>query len=92
MTRQLTEDALQAAGIAVRRTLEIGSRESIRQAILCGLGISLIPSREIPSHPDLAALDIQGADIEMHEYLYCLRERQPVQLIARFLEMAPAAD
>jgi len=40
---------------------------------------------------DLAALDIQGAEIVMHEYLYCLRERQPVQLIARFLEMAPAA-
>lgn len=91
MTRQLTEDALLAAGVSVRRTLEIGSRESIRQAILCGLGISLIPSREIPSHPDLAALDIEGADIVMHEYLYCLRERQPVQLIARFLEMAPAA-
>ena len=91
MTRQLTEDALQQAGVTVRRTLEIGSRESIRQAILCGLGVSLIPSREIPSHPDLAALNIQGADILMHEYLYCLRERQPVQLIARFLEMAPAA-
>jgi hypothetical protein len=38
------------------------------------------------------ALDIQGPQILMNEYLYCLRERQPVQLIARFLEMAPAAD
>ena len=80
-----------ATGRRQRRTLEIGSRESIRQAILSDLGISLIPSREIPSHPDLAALDIEGAEIVMHEYLYCLRERQPVQLIARFLEMAPAA-
>ena len=71
MTRQLTEDALRAAGVTVRRTLEIGSRESIRQAILCELGISLIPSREIPSHPDLAALDIQDAGIVMNEYLYC---------------------
>ena len=91
MTRQLTEDALAQAGVTVRRTLEIGSRDSIRQAILCDLGISLIPSREIPSHPDLAALDIQGAEIMMNDYLFCLRERQPVQLIARFLEMAPAA-
>ncbi len=91
MTRQLTEQALQAAGVTLRRTLEIGSRESIRQAILCDLGISLIPSREIPSHPDLVALRIEDSDMLMHEYLYCLRERQPVQLIARFLEMAPAA-
>ena len=43
MTRQLTEQALRQAGVSVRRTLEIGSRESIRQAILSDLGISLIP-------------------------------------------------
>lgn len=91
MTRQLTEEALASAGVRVRRTLEIGSRESIRQAILCQLGVSLIPSREIPTHPELATLDIADADIVMHEYLFCLRERQPAQLIARFLEMAPAA-
>lgn len=38
MTRQLTEEALQKAGVAPARVLEIGSRESIRQAILCNLG------------------------------------------------------
>lgn len=89
MTRQLTEDALRTAGVTVKRTLEIGSRESICQAVLCELGISLIPSREIPSHPELTALDIEDIGVAMHEYLYCLRERQPMQLIARFLEMAP---
>lgn len=92
MTRQLTENALQAADIRVRRTLEIGSRESIRQAILCDLGVSLIPSREAPTHPDLVSLEIADVTVMMHEYLYCLRERQPVQLIARFLDMAPEAD
>ena len=91
MTRQLTEQALQQAGVAPMRVLEIGSRESIRQAVLFNLGISLIPSREIPAHTELATLAVAGADILMHEYLYCLRERQPAQLIARFLEMAPAA-
>jgi len=92
MTRELTETALASADVTVRRTLEIGSRESIRQAILCDLGVSLIPSREAPAHPDLATLEITDATIVMHEYLYCLRERQPVQLIARFLEMAPTAS
>lgn len=91
MTRRLTETALEAAGVTVGRILEIGSRESIRQAILCDLGVSLIPSREAPTHPDLVTLEITDATIVMNEYLYCLRERQPVQLIARFLEMAPTA-
>jgi len=92
MTRQLTEDALAQAGVTPARVLEIGSRESIRQAVLCNLGLSLIPAREIPAHPHLAALTLADARILMHEYLYCLRERQPVQLIARFLELAPTAD
>lgn len=91
MTRQLSEQALMQAGVVPARTLEIGSRESIRQAVLCNLGISLIPAREAPAHPQLAALPITGTPIMMHEYLYCLRERQPVQLIARFLELAPQA-
>ncbi len=89
MTRQLTEQALAEAGVTPATILEIGSRESIRQAVLCNLGLSLIPAREAPAHPQLAALELSGTRIMMHEYLYCLRERQPVQLIARFLELAP---
>ncbi|KCV51417.1 aminoethylphosphonate catabolism associated LysR family transcriptional regulator [Bordetella bronchiseptica MBORD675] len=91
MTRQLTEEALQKAGVAPARVLEIGSRESIRQAILCNLGVSLIPSREVPAHAELATVAIADTEVLMQEYLYCLRERQPVQLIARFLELAPSA-
>ncbi|KDC41649.1 LysR family transcriptional regulator [Bordetella bronchiseptica] len=91
MTRQLTEEALQKAGVAPARVLEIGSRESIRQAILCNLGVSLIPSCEVPAHAELATVAIADTEVLMHEYLYCLRERQPVQLIARFLELAPSA-
>ncbi|ARP77349.1 MULTISPECIES: LysR family transcriptional regulator [Bordetella] len=91
MTRQLTEEALRQAGVTPARVLEIGSRESIRQAILCDLGVSLIPSREVPAHAELATVAIADTEVLMHEYLYCLRERQPVQLIARFLELAPSA-
>ncbi|MFU1998580.1 LysR family transcriptional regulator [Bordetella avium] len=92
MTRQLTEQALSDASITPSRVLEIGSRESIRQAVQCNLGISLIPAREVPAYAELATLDLSDCRILMHEYLYYLRERQPVQLIARFLELAPQAE
>jgi len=92
MTRNLTEQAFKDAGVVPPRTLEIGSRESIREAILCNLGVSLIPRCEVTTHPALVALPLDGADIVMNEYVYCLRERQPVQLIARFLEMTPRVD
>lgn len=54
-------------------------------------GVSLIPSREVPAQAELATVAIADTEVLMHEYLYCLRERQPVQLIARFLELAPSA-
>jgi len=92
MTRDLTEQAFQRAGVQPTRTLEIGSRESIREAILCNLGVSLIPRCEVAPHTGLIALAIDGVEIVMNEYVYCLRERQPVQLIARFLEMTPCVD
>ena len=91
MTRQLTEEALRQAGVSVRRTLEIGSRGVDPAGHPERPGDQPDPLARNPFPSDLAALDIEGAEIVMHEYLYCLRERQPVQLIARFLEMAPAA-
>lgn len=89
MTRQLTEDTMTQVGVAPSRTLEIGSREAIRQAVLCQLGVSLIPASEVPPHPQLAALELSDCTVMMHEYLYCLRERQAVQPIERFLALAP---
>ncbi len=89
MTRDLTEQAFAEAGVVPARKLEIGSRESIREAILCNLGVSLMPGREIAPHSGLIALALEGVSIVMNEYVYCLRERQPVQVIARFMEMTP---
>ncbi|TSH93131.1 LysR family transcriptional regulator [Verticiella sediminum] len=90
MTRQASEALLVEAQVQPRRVLEIGSREAIRQAVLCGLGVSLMPVREVASHPDLLALPLRGIQAQMCEYLYCLCERRPVQAIARFLALAPA--
>jgi hypothetical protein len=58
---------------------------------------SSVPAQGSPQLADLrlrgraegtAALDIEGADVVMHEYLYCLRERRQARLIAGFLEEA----
>lgn len=50
--------------------MEIGSRESIREAVIRGLGVSIIARHEVPSRPDLKMLDFEGSSAEMSEHLY----------------------
>ena len=92
-TRQLTEDLLANAGVSFGPLLEIGSRESIREAVLRGIGISIIARQEVPHDPQLRVLTLEGAPL-IAEYLYCLKERKSARLPAAFLglaqEMAPA--
>ena len=86
-TRRLTEQMLEEAGVKVGSLLEIGSRESIREAVLRNIGISIIARHEVPHNPELRVLALEGAPV-MHEYLYCLKERRQARLPAAFLGVA----
>ena len=92
-TRRLTEELLATAGVSFGPLLEIGSRESIREAVLRNIGISIIARQEVPHDPQLRVLTIENAP-QIPEYLYCLKERKGARLPAAFLglaqEMAPA--
>ena len=86
-TRKLTEQMLEEAGVKVGALLEIGSRESIREAVLRNIGISIIARHEVPHNPELRVIGLEGAPV-MHEYLYCLKERRQARLPAAFLGLA----
>ncbi|MBT8766680.1 LysR family transcriptional regulator [Metapseudomonas boanensis] len=86
-TRQLTEAMLKEASIGIGPLLEIGSRESIREAVIRNLGISIIARHEVPDNPDLCVLELKGAPC-IDEYLYCLKERRQARLPAAFLALA----
>jgi len=86
-TRTLTEGMLQRAGVAPGPLLEIGSRESIREAVLRNIGISVIARHEVPDNPDLRVIELEDAPV-IPEYLYCLRERKQARLPAAFLSIA----
>ena len=67
--------------------LEIGSRESIREAVLRNIGISIIARQEVPHDPQLKVLTLENAPV-ISEYLYCLKERKSARLPAAFLGLA----
>ncbi|MDE1168431.1 MAG: LysR family transcriptional regulator [Pseudomonas sp.] len=86
-TRSLTEEWLGQEGVKLGSLLEIGSRESIREGVLRNIGVSIIARHEVPHNPELRVLTVEGAP-QMHEYLYCLKERRQARLPAAFLGLA----
>ncbi|SCX66071.1 aminoethylphosphonate catabolism associated LysR family transcriptional regulator [Pseudomonas sp. NFACC32-1] len=86
-TRQLTEQMLRKAAVAQGPLLEIGSRESIREAVLRNIGISVIARHEVPDNQELRVIALDDAPL-IPEYLYCLRERRQARLPAAFLAIA----
>lgn len=86
-TRKITEKLLEEAGVGYGPLLEIGSRESIREAVLRNIGISIIARQEVPQDPQLKVLTLENAPV-IHEYLYCLKERKSARLPAAFLGLA----
>ena len=84
-TRNVLEKALSAAGIRVKVPVEIGSRESIREAVAAGIGLGAVS--EIAFIPDsrIVALPIDDAEIYTHSHIICLDERRSTRVIAAFL-------
>lgn len=86
-TRLLTERMLREAGVVPGPLLEIGSRESIREAVLRNIGVSVIARHEVPENPELRVIELDDAPL-IPEYLYCLKERRGARLPAAFLALA----
>ena len=89
-TRLLTLELLRDAGVQPGPLLEIGSRESIREAVLRNIGVSIIARHEVPENPLLKVVELEGAPL-IAEYLYCLKERRQARLAAAFLGLAREA-
>lgn len=90
-TRIATEQMLAEAHVVPGSQMEIGSRESIREAVVRNLGVSVIALHEVPSHADLRVLHFTGGSPQLHEYMYCLRERRDARLIDAFVSLAEPA-
>ncbi|MFQ5995131.1 MAG: LysR substrate-binding domain-containing protein [Acidiferrobacterales bacterium] len=86
-TRRALETALEQANVNVRKVLEIGSREAVREAVANGVGIGFALEEEFVSSERLRALQITDADIYIHPHVVCLQERRNAPLIQAFLDV-----
>lgn len=87
-TRLALERALAEAGVTPRKTMEIGSREALREAVVRGMGIGAVSEAEFIPDPRLRTIRIEGDPVHTETYLYCLAERRNSRLISSFFEIA----
>ena len=86
-TRKVFEEGLRQAGVQIRSSLEMGSREAVREAVAQGLGLGVVADTAHVADPRLVALPIHGPGLFTHSHVICLAERQRVPLIASFLTL-----
>lgn len=86
-TRQTFEAGLAAAGISIRKSVEMGSREAVREAVAQGLGLGVVAQTAFVPDPRLAVLHISDMAMHTHVHVICLRERRDAALIAGFLRV-----
>lgn len=83
-TRAVFEAAMARAGVVMGETLEIGSREGVREAVAAGLGIGIVSEAELGVDPRLHGIAIRESGLEVTEYAACLVERQSVRVVSAF--------
>ncbi len=77
-TRMLMESLIQEAGFTPNVGMEIGSNETIKQAVIAGLGIAFISAHTVACEiagGRLTALKVQGLPVVRKWYVVRLREK-----------------
>ena len=88
ITRAIFERALERNDIQLETTLEIGSREAVREAVASGLGVGIVFESEFGRDSRVHALSLRGARLEAVEYAACLEDRRPLRVVRAFFDLA----
>lgn len=90
MTRALVEDALAARGLSLTRPSVFGSRGAVKEAAASGLGVAFVLSREVGCDARLAAVPLEGDDLEATEWLLCHPDLAEPGLAREMIRVAQA--
>ncbi|RPI44185.1 MAG: LysR family transcriptional regulator [Betaproteobacteria bacterium] len=92
-TRRIAQEACSKNGITPRVRMELASDEAVKQSVIAGLGIALLPRRIVDSRSDEAqvcVLDVQGFPVVRQWYIVHQRGKQLPRVASAFLDFARA--
>lgn len=85
-TRAALDGVLRDAGVQTRTSLEIGSREALREAVARGLGVGSVSEAEFIADPRFRPIRIEGDPAFTCTYLYVAKERRQSVLLRSFID------
>lgn len=88
-TRMIVQQIFDQHGVKPNIRMELGSNEAIKQAILAGLGVSIMSRYNLgldTENDRLATLDVKGLPIEGHWYFVYPVGKQPTLVAQSFME------
>ena len=86
-TRRAFEQAMQQADVRPRVVMEIGSRESIREAVAKGIGLGVVSEAEFVPDPRIRPVPVADAEIYTYAHVVYLEERRNARLVRAFLDV-----
>lgn len=87
-TRMALEQVMEAHGLDIQPYMELGSTEAIKQAVIAGLGLSVLPLNSLEleqKHGILAVLDVAGFPLERRWYAVHLKGKTLSRAARTFL-------
>lgn len=89
-TQRVFERNLVQAGVVIRTSLRVGSREAVREAVAQGLGLGVVSDAGFVPGPEVVGIPFIEAQMATHVHLIWLASRCEARLIRAFA--AHAAD
>jgi DNA-binding transcriptional LysR family regulator len=92
-TRMLTMKLFREHGLVPKVRMELSTNEAIKEAILAGLGVSILSRYTLGLEPDpsrLVCLDVEGFPVENHWHLVYPQGKQLSAVARAFLDFARA--
>jgi aminoethylphosphonate catabolism LysR family transcriptional regulator len=87
MTRLSLEEEMTAAGLRIRKAIEVDGREAAREAVAIGMGIGIVSAAELGCDLRLRALPIVDCQRYFTETLVCLRAQSSRRILTTFFDM-----
>jgi DNA-binding transcriptional LysR family regulator len=80
-TRRVFDSAAAAAGVPLRAALDLGSWESMRAAVIAGIGVGVAMRGEIGVDPAVSAVALAGGGVTVRHYLAATPEMRSVATV-----------
>ena len=91
VTRRLLLEELRRRKIKPASTIDIESREAAREAVAQGLGVAIMSQGELVPDARIRVVTISDWQVEMEEWLLCLKARAGLHVIRSFFDEIPRA-